>query len=119
MSEIALVVVTYRDVFQWAARHTGESADDFQERSAIVRLSPEDMRALGTAPGRAVKLRSRAGEVVVRAEVDTGCRSGFAFMPVSPYASRLVSYDAARWSLPDFKRVEASVEPTAEPISPL
>jgi len=119
MSEITLVVVTYRDVFQWAAKHQGESADDFQERSAIVKLSPEDMRALGTTSGRAVKLRSRAGEVVVRAEVDTGCRSGFAFMPVSPYASRLVSYDAARCNLPNFKRLEATVELTAEPIPPL
>ena len=119
MSEITLVIVTYRDVFQWAAKHKGGSADDFQERSALVKLSPEDLQALGMAPGRAVKLKSRSGEVVVRAEADDGCPSGFAFMPVSPYASRLASYDAARYCFPDFKRIEARVESTADPISPL
>ena len=119
MTEITLVIVTYRDVFQWAAKYKGESSDDFKERSALVKLSPEDLQTLGMPPGRAVKLKSRSGEVVVRTEVDDGCPPGFAFMPVSPYASRLVSYDAERYRFPDFKRIEAKVESTADPISPL
>ena len=119
MSEIALIVVTYRDVFQWTAKYKGGQADDLQERSALVKLSPEDLRALGTSPGKSVKLKNNSGEVVVRVEVDVGCPTGFAFMPVSPYAGRLASYDATRYNLPDFKRIEVKVESTENSISPL
>ncbi|MEE4353950.1 MAG: molybdopterin dinucleotide binding domain-containing protein [Desulfatiglans sp.] len=119
MSEIALIVVTYRDVFLWTAKLKGEKAEDLQKRSALVKLSSEDLQALGTSSGRPVKLKSDSGEVVVRAEVDSACPKGIAFMPLSPYVAKLAGYDGTRYKLPDFKRIQVLVESTENPISPL
>ena len=114
--EISLVITTRRDIFQWVSKIKGLE-EQYQERSAVVWLSPDDMKALKIEDGDNIKLRNTLGAIVVQAKLDSSCPQGFAFMPVSYYSSRLVGYDPGKARLPGFKRIEVLAEPTEEDIT--
>lgn len=118
MQEIPLIIVTYRDVFQWVAKQKGVMGSDYQDRSAIVRMSSSDLKALGIGDGATVKLRNAFADVVVRAKLDPSCKQGFGYMPASPCSNSLTSYDPAKGRLPNFKRIEVVVEPADEEYYP-
>jgi formylmethanofuran dehydrogenase subunit D len=110
---LSLILVTYRDVFQYAARHKGEAESNYEQRSTVMRLSPEDMKTLGTKDGDQVKLHNDSGELIVRVKTDKNCWQGVGFIPASLYSNKLTSYDPARGRLPNFKRLEVIAEPAA------
>lgn len=112
-----LRLITYRDVFQWAARRRDAAA--YQQRSALVRLSPQDMKALGMKDGECVSLSNPRGEVVVVARADAHCPPGHGLMPLSPYANQLSGYDPESSPLPDFKDIPVTARPTAQGVTPL
>ena len=114
--EISLTIVTHRDIFQWVSRVRGFQ-EQYQERSAVVWLSPSDMNALKIEDGDSIKLKNALGAIIVQARPDSDCPQGFAFMPVSYYSSRLVRYEPARARLPGFKRIEVLAEPSEEDIT--
>jgi formylmethanofuran dehydrogenase subunit D len=118
-SQIPLTIVTYRDAFQWMIKEKEGVSTGYQEHSAILRLSPQDMEALGIGDNARVKLSNALGTVVVQAKADDKCQQGFGYMPVSPYINRLTSYDPAKAKLPDFKRIEVMVEATEADITPI
>ena len=117
--QVTLVIVTYEDAFQYIAREKEGLNADYQERSAIVNISPGDMKRLGIEEDATVRLENATGSVVVQAKLDSKGRPGIGYMPVSPYANRLASYDPAKAKLSGLKRVEASVEPTDEQVTPI
>jgi formylmethanofuran dehydrogenase subunit D len=110
-------LITYRDVFQWAARCQDPAA--YQERSAQVRLSPEDMKSLGVRSGDAVSLNNTGGEVVVLAWADAHCPAGYGLMPLSAYANRLSGYDPQVSQLPNFKSIPVTIQLADSGITPL
>ena len=112
-----LKLITYRDVFQWAARRRDPAA--YQQRSAVVRLSPQDMKALGVKGGDTLSLSNPRGEVVVVAQADAHCPPGHGLMPFSPYANRLSGYDPALSPLPDFKNIPVTARTTSAEVTPL
>ncbi|MDP6510040.1 MAG: molybdopterin dinucleotide binding domain-containing protein [Dehalococcoidia bacterium] len=110
-------LITYRDVFQWAARRQDPAA--YQEHSAQVRLSPEDMKSLGVRSGDTVSLSNTGGEVVVLARADAHCPAGHGLMPLSAYANRLSGYDPQVSPLPNFKNIPVTIQPTDSGVTPL
>ena len=113
-----LTIVTRRDIFQRVSKEKGLK-EEYQELSAQVWLSPADMKALGIEEGARVRLRNEVGAIVVKANSDSGCPQEIAFMPISPYSSRLISYDPDKRRLPNFKQIEVLAEPTEEDITPI
>ena len=78
-----LVLITGRQLEHW---HTGAMTRrarvlDAIEPEAVATLHPAQMAAIGVQPGDAIRLRSRRGEVVVRARTDNGLREGQVFLP--------------------------------------
>lgn len=117
--QISLIIVTYRDTFQWVAKEKEGLTANYQQRSAILNLSPQDREKLGILDNERVMLSNTQGVVVVKAKVDDKCQPGFGCMPVSPYVNRLTSYDPARAKLPDLKRVEVVVQATTADVTPI
>lgn len=109
----SLIIVTYRDIFQWLTRHQGMESAEFLRQSAVVRLSPQDIQSLGVAEGGQVRLKSSSGSILARVKADPGCPLGFGYMPASAYVNQLASYNGSR-RLPDFKhlKVEAEAPPS-------
>ena len=110
-------IITYRDVFQWAAHRQDLAA--YQARSALVRLSPEDMKLLGVRSGDAVSLSNTGGEVVVLASADAHCPPGYGLMPLSAYANRLSGYEPQVSPLPNFKSIPVTIQPTVSGVTSL
>ncbi len=108
-----LILVTYRDIFQWLTRHQGVESEEYLKHSAVVRLSPQDMQALGVSGGGHVRLKSDSATIIAQVKADPGCPPGFGYMPVSAYVNQLASYNGSR-NLPDFKHIEVAAEATEE-----
>jgi formylmethanofuran dehydrogenase subunit D len=106
--QVPVVIVTYRDVYAWAARHDRNAEALYDKWAAIVRLSKNDISSLGISDGDRVKLSNSAGSVVVKAQLDKKCPHGFGFMPMSHIPNELTSYDSGK--LPNFKWIETLAE---------
>ena len=111
MPQIQLMIITYRDVFQWVAKQKGSLENEYKERSLSIGLSESNLKDLGIVDGDEVRLSNAVGSVVVQARLDPECRQGFGFMPISYYSNKLVSYDVTKANLPNFKRIEVLAEP--------
>lgn len=118
-SRKTLHIVTYRDIYQRIIAEKEPFGAQYQERSAIVQMATQDMKALRIENGSRVKLRNDFGVVVVRAKLDPSCQPGFGLMPVGQYSNRLTNYDPKKSRLPNFKLIEVEVEQTEEGITPL
>jgi len=117
---IPLVIVTYQDIYQWVAKQRDGWGDAYQQHSAVVRLSPADLKRLGLDDGALVELKSQAGSVVVKAKSDPICQQeGTGYMPASLYSNRLASYNPSVSRLPNLKRIEVRAVPTEKDVTPL
>jgi formylmethanofuran dehydrogenase subunit D len=117
--QISLSIVTYRDIYEWVERKKGDHlSSKYQEHSAIIYMSVNDIKKLGIRDNATVELSNDVGRVVVRAKDDKSCPDGFGFMPISPYANRLTGYNPSKAQFPDFKSIKVMVKPTEETVSP-
>jgi len=112
--QVSLVIITYRDIFQWAAKQKGEADDSYKKRSAQVQLSESDLKTLGIDDGAMIRLNNAAGSVVVNARLSSDCPQGIGYMPASCYSNELTSYDPSIAQLPNFKRIQVVAEPADE-----
>ena len=112
-----LVLITGRQLEHW---HTGAMTRRARvlnaiEPEPIATLHPDQMTAIGVRPGDAIRLRSRRGEVVVRARVDNGLREGQVFLPFCYHeaAANLLTNEALDpdGKIPEFKFCAVQAEP--------
>jgi formylmethanofuran dehydrogenase subunit D len=69
-----LIIVTYHDIYQWIIRQRDGWGDSYQAQSAMVRLSPVDLKNLGLSDGDLVELVSEAGAIVVKTKLRRSCQ---------------------------------------------
>jgi formate dehydrogenase major subunit len=119
--EYPVVLITGRLLEHW---HTGAmtrraSVLDALEPEPIVMVHPDELTRLGVAPGDWLSLRSRRGEIRVRARADIGMRAGEAFLPFCyrEAAANLLTNDALDpWGkIPEFKYCAVAMAPAAAP----
>lgn len=110
---VPMVIVTYRDVYSWAARFSKNEAEMHEKHAAIVRLNETDMKEIGVIAGRKIRFSNGVGSVEVMAILDSKCPKGFAFMPLSYIPNQLTNYEPG--GLPNFKWIDV----TAEAVTPL
>jgi formate dehydrogenase major subunit len=82
-AEYPVVLITGRQLEHW---HTGSmtrraSMLDALEPDPVALLHPQDLAALGVAPGGVVTISSRRGEVALYARADEGTPRGAVFVP--------------------------------------
>jgi formate dehydrogenase major subunit len=119
------VLITGRQLEHW---HTGSMtrrsrALDAIEPFPIASLNSEDLRALGVAPGGAITVASRRGEVSLYARADDGTPRGSVFIPFCYYeaAANLLTNPVLDpfGKIPEFKycavRVQAGGTPDPTP----
>jgi formylmethanofuran dehydrogenase subunit D len=116
---IPLVIATHQDIYQWVARQRDGSGDAYQQHSAVVRLSPADLKRLGLNDGALVELKNQAGSIVVKAKSDPACQEGTGYMPASLYSNHLASYNPSVSRLPNLKRIEVRAVSTEKDITPI
>jgi formate dehydrogenase major subunit len=112
-----VVLITGRLLEHW---HTGAmtrraSLLDAIEPEPIVMVHPDELARMGVDAGDWLSLRSRRGEVRVRARADIGMRPGEAFLPFCyrEAAANLLTNDALDpWGkIPEFKYCAVAMAP--------
>ena len=86
-SEYPYILITGRQLEHW---HTGAltrraSVLDAIEPVPVALMHPEDLSALGVAPGDTLDIASRRGAVQAFARADDGLQSGQVFLPFCYY----------------------------------
>jgi len=124
-TEFPFVLITGRQLEHW---HTGSMtrrsrALDAIEPFPVASVNPADLAALGVAPGGAITVASRRGEVSLYARADDGTPCGSVFIPFCYYeaAANLLTNPVLDpfGKIPEFKycaiRVTAGGTPVATP----
>jgi formylmethanofuran dehydrogenase subunit D len=109
------VLNTGRNVPQGVAvEHKG--SPDYRAAVSVCHMNPVDLMELGSNEGGHVALMSRAGSVVLTTRVAEGMNRGEVFVPLGPYANRIISAETHATGMPDFKGEPVDVVPTDEPV---
>jgi formylmethanofuran dehydrogenase subunit D len=116
--EAKVVIVTFRDIFQYEAGKKSRYSDEYRRLSAQILLDKQDMAKLGVKDDQRVMVGNQLGRIVAAAKTsEDDPHPGLAFMTNSPWSNQLVRDDICETSIPGFKRIEAMVSPTEEPIT--
>jgi len=115
-AQFPFVLMTGRQLEHW---HTGTMTRrsrvlDAVEPEPIVTLHPDDLVRLSLEAGAQVKVRSRRGEIVATARVDSGLSAGEIFIPFCYHeaAANLLTNEALDpfGKIPEFKFCAVAVE---------
>ena len=116
--EAKVIIVTFRDIFQYEAGKKSRYSDEYRQLSAQIFLDKQDMVGLGVKDGQHVMVGNELGRIVAAAKAsEDDPHPGLAFMTNSPWSNQLVRDDICETSIPGFKRIEAVVSPTDEAIT--
>lgn len=108
-AEYPFVLITGRQLEHW---HTGSMTRrtevlDTIEPAPVASLHPDDLRALGVAPGATIRVASRRGDITLAARADDGTPRGAIFIPFCFYeaAANLLTNPALDpfGKIPEFK----------------
>lgn len=109
-SELAVTVVTVRDIFQDEAGRKSRFSDEYKNLSALIILDKQDMARMGVIDGQKLLVKNDVGSVVVAAKTSVDdTHPGIAFMYNSPWSNQLVSDAVTESSIPCFKSIKATL----------
>jgi formylmethanofuran dehydrogenase subunit D len=109
-SEVAVTIVTVRDIFQDEAGRKSRFSDEYENLSALIILDRQDMSRLGAKDGQKLLVKNDVGSVIVAARTsEDDAHPGLAFMYNSPWSNQLVSDAAPGSSIPCFKNIKATL----------
>ena len=109
-SELAVTVVTVRDIFQDEAGRKSRFSDEYRNQSALIILDKQDMARLKAIDGQKLLVKNDVGSVVVAAKTsEDDAHPGIAFMYNSPWSNQLVSDAVTKSSIPCFKSIKATL----------
>lgn len=95
---------TGRTIWQGEAIEAGKNLEMYRKAAGVCYMNPEDMTALGVKDGDAIKITSKYGDVVVHAvTTKEPAPLGMIFVPMGPWANRIVLPDTESTSMPSFK----------------
>ena len=120
--EYPLLLITGRALYQFnAGTMTGRSSTaQFQPEDA-VQMAPADAERLGIGEGEFVRIRSRYGEIAIKATVTTAVKAGelFAtFQSADVFLNRLTSRTRDRFvQTPEYKVTAVRVDPVGSTVS--
>ncbi|MCK9442014.1 MAG: hypothetical protein M0Q13_11415 [Methanothrix sp.] len=109
-SEVAVTIVTVRDIFQDEAGRKSRFSDEYKNLSALIILDKQDLAQLGAKDGQKLLVKNDVGSVIVAARTsEDDAHPGLAFMYNSPWSNQLVSDDVCDGSIPGNKRIKATL----------
>ncbi len=115
MAEI-MTLIGGRSNKQGTALCASKLGAEYRELCSTVEMNLEDMARLGLTNNSKVRLRSAAGEVIVRCKgrESKDLPPGILFMTYGPVSSQLMAGDTAASGMPISKNLDVEVEPVVE-----
>lgn len=108
-----MTLIAGRSMKQGQTLNAGKLKGEYGEVTSTGEMNAEDMARLGLSDGDRVRLRSEAGETVVRlmGRKPEDLPAGLIFLPYGPPSSQLMGSDTALSGMPLSKNIEVEVEP--------
>jgi len=116
MSSLRLVLITGRRINQGRSMDVGKLSDDYFKSVALAELDSDDFEKLGLKNGDNVEIESNYGSVVVKAVKSRKKHPGIVFIPMGPWANRLVNPDTYGSGMPTFKGIPVKVSKTEKKV---
>ena len=116
MSSLRLVLITGRRINQGRSMDVGKLSDDYFKSVALAELDSDDFEKLGLKNGDNVEIESNYGSVVVKAVKSRKRHPGIVFIPMGPWANRLVNPDTYGSGMPTFKGIPVKVSKTEKKV---
>ncbi|MBS7658287.1 MAG: molybdopterin dinucleotide binding domain-containing protein [Candidatus Bathyarchaeia archaeon] len=105
-------LITGRSLQQGVGKEAGKFSQEYFNNVAICELDPNDMEALNISPGENVMVKTKFGEVVLKAVKSAHSpHKGIIFIPYGPWANLVIDPETHGSGMPNFKGIEAEVFP--------
>ncbi len=118
MRKIDVKLISGRSVEQ-GIQIENKMSSEYCDVVAICELNEKDMSKLGIRDEAYVLIKSKFGEVVVRARTDNRNPPGIAFVPMGPWANAVIDPGTGGCGTPQFKGVDVEVTHTFDSVSPI
>ena len=110
MSTKKFILITGRTSKQGRALHLGKGSPEYAEEVSTLEINGLDMEEMGLGGGDEVRVRTGAGEALIRCRRSDALPRGLVFMPYGPPANALIGADTGGTGTPDSKGIEIEIE---------
>lgn len=118
MKKIDVKLISGRSIAQ-GIHIDNKMSSKYCDVAAVCELNEKDMSKLGIRDDANVMIKSKVGQVVVRARTNNRNPPGIAFVPMGPWANAIIDSSTGGCGTPQFKGVEVEVTLTFDSISPI
>lgn len=119
LREMRIQLIMFEDVYLDTLRHAeGWESARYQEASAILHLSPNDIKKLDVKNGSHLQVVSSGGSIVVKIKSDPHCDEGYGCIPSGLYSNYLAGHDPYASKVPSLKAMEVTLSPTQQEVTP-
>jgi len=106
------ILITGRTINQGVGKEMGKGSKEYFDSSSICVIDEADMKKLGIKSRANVKVTSKYGSVIVKAEKNPyGSNPGLVFIPCGLWANAICGDETFGMGMPLFKGFQVEVEP--------
>ena len=108
-----MILIAGRSSKQGTSLNIGKLGAEYHQVTTTLEMNIDDMARLGLSDGDSVRLRTAAGETVVRCKGRKvqDLPAGVLFLPYGPSSSQLMDSETGGTGMPISKNMEVEVEP--------
>jgi len=112
-----VILNTGRTIWQGQAIESGKDLPMYVDAAAICHMNHEMMDQMGIEAGDNIEVLSDFGDVVVKVvETHETLPPGMIYIPMGPWANRVIDPDTDSTATPRFKNIPVEIAPTAEKV---
>ncbi len=113
--KLQFTLITGRTIDQGVGKESGKGSQIYLDTAAICFLNKSDLNKLGIKSGVNVRVTSRFGSVVVKAQTyPRGINPEIAFIPCGLWANAVCGDDTYSMGMPLFKGFPVEIEPAPD-----
>jgi len=110
--KLRAILITGRTIEQGVGKEMGKGSIEYYDSAAVCFFDKEDMIKLGIKNSSKVKVTSKYGSVIVKAQrYPWGSNPGLVFMPCGSWANAICGNETFSMGMPLFKGFPVEVEP--------
>ncbi len=109
--KLRATLITGRTIEQGVGKEMGKGSQEYYDSAAVCFLNKEDLEKLGIRARTNVKVSTKYGSVIVRAQKNPyGSNPGIVFMPCGSWANVICGDETFGMGMPLFKGFPVEVE---------
>jgi len=112
-----VILNTGRTVWQGEAIESGKDLKMYVDYAAVCNMSANQFEELGIKEGDNVEILTEHGDVVLKSvKAKEALPEGMVYVPMGPWANRVVKPDTESTAMPSFKGVPVELVATDKPV---